>query len=96
MQGLALGHTSRDLDAVQREARGVPLKAVAVKVTDGVFLIGLSGSAIEKQTNLDLIKTRDWFDIPMVYSDRHRAILAIEKGEPGRAIFAAALSDWAN
>jgi S1-C subfamily serine protease len=76
--------------------RGVPLKAHAVRVTDGAFLIGLSGSATEKQTNLDLIKTREWFDIPMYYPDGRRGILAIEKGAPGGAIFATVLSDWEN
>jgi hypothetical protein len=46
------------------------------------------------QSNLRLLKERDWIDIPIVYGDGRRAILAIEKGTPGKEAFAAAFAAW--
>jgi hypothetical protein len=33
--------------------------------------------------NLQLLKERSWFDVPLVYVNQRRAIIAIEKGAPG-------------
>jgi outer membrane PBP1 activator LpoA protein len=43
---------------------------------------------------LQLLRDRTWFDIPIVYTNQHRAILAIEKGEEGQRVFEAALDAW--
>ncbi|MEZ5889500.1 MAG: hypothetical protein R3D52_04065 [Xanthobacteraceae bacterium] len=67
------------------QTRGVPLAGLAVKVTDGFFLIGLSSSETEIQRNIQLLKERSWFDVPVVYANGRRAILAIEKGTPANA-----------
>lgn len=74
--------------------RGVPLKGRAEKVTTNVFLLDLSAVEIDMQSNLRLLKERDWIDIPIVYGDGRRAILAIEKGTPGKEAFAAAFAAW--
>jgi hypothetical protein len=76
------------------QTRGVPLAGLAVKVTNGVFLIGLSSAEPEKERNLQLLKDRPWFDIPVVYNNNRRAILAIEKGNPGERVFAEAFKVW--
>ena len=76
------------------QTRGVPLAGLAVKVTNGVFLIGLSSAEPEKERNLQLLKDRAWFDIPVVYNNNRRAILAIEKGNPGERVFAEAFKVW--
>ncbi len=75
-------------------ARGVPLAGLAVKVTNGYFLIGLSAVAVDLQRNIQLLKERDWFDIPIVYTSGKRAILAIEKGTPGGRAFEEAFRAW--
>jgi len=77
------------------QARGVPLAGLAVKVTNGFFLIGLSAVEADVQRNVDLLKTRPWFDIPIVYNNGGRAILALEKGPPGDRAFADAFAAWA-
>ena len=69
------------------QARGVPLAGLAVKVTNGYFLIGLSAVDVDVQRNIQLLKERDWFDIPIVYTSGKRAILAMEKGTPGVRAF---------
>jgi hypothetical protein len=63
--------------------RGVPLNGVAVKVTTNFFIIGLSQVEPDKQRNIQLMRERSWIDVPIVYSDGGRAILAIEKSAPG-------------
>jgi hypothetical protein len=76
------------------QTRGVPLSGLAVKVTTGFFLIGLSAVESDVQRNMQLLKERSWFDIPIVYADGKRAILAIEKGTPGERAFNTAFATW--
>ena len=76
------------------QTRGVPLSGLAVKVTNGFFLIGLSSAEADKERNLQLLKDGAWFDIPVVYSNNRRAILAMEKGTPGERAFAEAFKVW--
>jgi hypothetical protein len=74
--------------------RGVPLAGLAVPVTPGYFLIGLSSIEADMQRNLQLLKERSWFDIPIIYNNNRRAILAMEKGAPGEQAFAQAFAAW--
>jgi hypothetical protein len=76
------------------QARGVPLAGLAVKVTNGYFLIGLSAVDVDLQRNIQLLKERDWFDVPLVYTSGKRAILAMEKGTPGTRAFEEAFRAW--
>jgi hypothetical protein len=76
------------------QARGTALTAVSVKVADGIFLIGLSNLDAERVRNVQLLRERDWFDIPIVYANQHRAILVIEKGASGRQAFDEAFTAW--
>lgn len=76
------------------QTRGTPLAGLAVKVTNGFFLIGLSAVESDLQRNIQLLKERGWFDIPIVYANNRRAILAIEKGTPGEKAFAEAFAAW--
>jgi hypothetical protein len=76
------------------QARGTPLAGLAVKVTDGFFLIGLSNVESDRARNLQLLKERSWFDVPLVYSNQRRAIIAIEKGAPGERAFNGAFMAW--
>jgi hypothetical protein len=79
----------------QAEAtRGAPLAGLAVKVTSGFFLVGLSAVDADMQRNLQLLKERAWFDIPIVYNNGRRAILAIEKGNPGERAFEEVFKAW--
>jgi hypothetical protein len=76
------------------QARGVPLAGLAVKVTNGFFLIGLSAVDTDVQRNMELLKDKPWFDVPVVYNNGGRAILAMEKGPPGDRAFADAFAAW--
>jgi hypothetical protein len=76
------------------QARGTPLAGLAVKVTTNFFLIGLSAVEADVARNVALLKDRPWFDIPIVYNNGGRAILAMEKGTPGDRAFAEAFAAW--
>jgi hypothetical protein len=74
--------------------RGIALSGVAVKVMDNFFLVGLSSAEAEMQRNVQLLKDRSWWDIPIVYTDGKRALIAIEKGPTGERAFAEAFAAW--
>jgi hypothetical protein len=76
------------------QTRGVPLAGLAVPVTPGYFLIGLSSLESDMQRNVQLLKERSWFDIPIIYNNNRRAILALEKGIPGEQAFNQAFATW--
>ena len=76
------------------QARGTPLAGLAVKVTDGFFLVGLSNVDADRSRNVQLLKERSWFDVPLVYANQRRAIVAIEKGAPGERAFNDAFAQW--
>lgn len=76
------------------QARGTPLNALSVKITDGSFLVGLSNSEGDRRRNLQLLKESSWFDIPMVYANQHRGILAVQKGFHGEDVFFQAMTAW--
>jgi len=89
-----IGNVPGVLMKQNEQARGVPLAGLAVKVTNGYFLIGLSAVDVDQQRNIQLLKERDWFDIPIVYTSGKRAILAMEKGTPGSRAFEEAFRAW--
>jgi len=76
------------------QTRGVPLAGLVVKVTPAFYQIGLSNIDADKERNLHLLKELGWFTIPVVYNNKHRAILVMEKGMPGERAFADAFKAW--
>ena len=76
------------------QARGTELAGLAVKVMNGFFVIGLSADDTDVQRNEQLLKDRSWFDIPIVYTNGVRAILAMEKGSQGDHTFAEVFAAW--
>ena len=89
------------IDSVQRIAlksteqdRGDALIAVPAKVTDDVYMVALNDFPDARKTNLDLLKTRNWMDIPVVYRNGRRALLTMEKGPSGTDAFNKAIAEW--
>jgi hypothetical protein len=92
--GGGVGNVPGILMKSNEQARGTPLAGLAVKVTDGFFLVGLSNVEADRSRNLQLLKERSWFDVPLVYVNQRRAIIAIEKGAPGERAFNEAFAAW--
>jgi hypothetical protein len=76
------------------QTQGTALAALAVRVTAGYFLIGLSAAPADRDRNIQLLKDRQWLDIAIVYNNSKRAILTIEKGTPGERAFAEGFAAW--
>ena len=74
--------------------RGAPLSAMTAKVTPKYFMIALSAGDVDMKRNVLLLKGKEWFDIPIVYSGGSRAVLAIEKGADGERAFKDAFAAW--
>ncbi len=78
----------------EEQTRGTPLAGVTVKVMSGFFLFGLSLAESDMKRNMELLKERSWFDVPIVYNNGRRAVLAIEKGVVGERAFKEAFVAW--
>jgi hypothetical protein len=74
------------------QARGSPLAGVSVKVKQANFLIELSPA--DAQKNIELLRDASWLDVPLVYSNGHRAIIAVEKGEIGNRLLEKGFLSW--
>ncbi len=72
------------------QARGTPLTRNSVRTANGSFLLGLPGGYIEMRRG----PGNPWFDIPIVYTNGARAIVAMEKGPSGDRAFADAFTAW--
>ena len=72
---------------------GDSLIGVPVPIMENSFLIGLSRGSAEA-TNLDLIKRRAWFDIPMLLGNGRIAKLTFEKGTSGTRAIDDAINAW--
>ncbi|HEX8812989.1 MAG TPA: hypothetical protein VF742_13445, partial [Terracidiphilus sp.] len=74
--------------------QGTALAGMAVKVTAGYFLIGLSAAQADNERNIQLLKDRPWIDVPIVYTNNRRALLGMEKGAPGEQAFQKVFAAW--
>lgn len=76
------------------EAPGSPLMGIPAKIADGFFLIALNESKQEMDANLNLLRSQDWIDVPVIYKNGRRALITMEKGIPGEKIFEEAMKAW--
>lgn len=90
------------IDSVQRIAmkqteqdRGNALIAVPAKITDDFHMIALNDFPDARATNLELLRSRDWMDIPLAYRNGRRALLTLQKGPAGVQAFNEAIREWA-
>ena len=58
-------------------------------------MIALNDDADARKVNTELMKTRSWIDIPVIYRNNRRALLTFEKGSTGTDAFDKAMAQWA-
>ncbi len=78
------------------EALGTSLVGFTVNVTSESIRIALSAAEGDMQRNMKLLEGQSWFDVPIVYGNGQRAIVAIEKGIHGQGAFREAFASWRN
>jgi hypothetical protein len=74
-------------------ATGESLKGITVPVMENSFLVGLTRGDAEA-SNLDLLRSRQWLDVPMVLANGHIAKLTFEKGPSGQRALDDAMASW--
>ncbi|MCM2473277.1 hypothetical protein HGO38_07265 [Rhizobium sp. CG5] len=89
------------IDSIQRIAmkateqdRGDPLIAVTAKITDDTYMIAFNDFAEVVARNLELLQSRGWIDIPVTYRNGRRALLTLDKGAQGKAVFDSVIKEW--
>lgn len=103
--GMRFQRTSDDGNGAVREAgvpqfkteeneRGAPLSAITTSLGENLFVSALSRVAIEVERNVDLIRTRNWIDIPVRFASGKRGIVAFEKGLSGDQRIAEGFAAW--
>ncbi|MET3614744.1 hypothetical protein ABID16_003081 [Rhizobium aquaticum] len=78
----------------KEQEQGDALVAVPAKITDYFHMVALNAFADAVKNNLNLLKSRDWIDIPVTYSNGRRALLTLQKGPEGQKVFDEVISSW--
>ncbi|RYE61795.1 MAG: hypothetical protein EOP17_20450, partial [Rhizobiaceae bacterium] len=47
-----------------------------------------------RNTNMELLRTRNWIDIPVAYRNGRRALFTLQKGPEGEKAFNEAIREW--
>ncbi len=70
------------------------LTSVKVKISDTYFLIALAKGESDTARNLDLMRTRAWFDFPLLLNDDRIAKIVFQKSADGQAMLEKAFEAW--
>tara|TARA_R110002020_G_scaffold127531_3_gene286108 strand:- start:9658 stop:11247 length:1590 start_codon:yes stop_codon:yes gene_type:complete len=87
LQRIAMKQTEAD--------QGNPLIAVPAKITQDFYMVALNDLAEAREANTNLLRERNWIDIPVVYANGRQALITLEKGASGTEVFNQALDAWA-
>ncbi len=75
-------------------AKGDALIGVPTPILRNYFLIGLTRGATAESRNVDLIRNRGWFDVPLLLSDQRIAKITFEIGSSGERMINDAIKSW--
>lgn len=74
--------------------RGAPLSAISSALGENLFVAALSNVPVESERNLDLLRNRNWIDLPVRFNSGRRGIITFEKGGAGNQTIGDALNRW--
>lgn len=75
---------------------GTALAGAAARVIGNSFLFALSASPTDLANNSELLESRRWLDLAIIYGTGRNAILTLEKDDEASVLFDKALAAWAN
>ena len=93
-EGGAIESVQRIAMKASEQDRGNALIAVPAKITDDFHMIALNDFPDARSTNLELLRSRNWIDIPIAYRNGRRALLTLQKGSDGERAFNDAIREW--
>ena len=74
--------------------QGAPLVGASARVVGNSFLFALSAAPADSQANTNLLTTRKWMDLALIYASGKRAIITLEKDAAAEAMFAEVFAAW--
>ncbi len=74
--------------------RGQQLVGASARVVGNSFLFALSASPADVTTNSDLLSSRKWMDLALIYATGKRAIITLEKDDAAIAMFNEVVATW--
>jgi hypothetical protein len=75
--------------------QGTPLVGASARVVGNSFLFALSSSAADEATNRDLLTSRKWMDLAIIYATGKKAIITLEKDDKAEKLFTDVFDAWA-
>ena len=74
--------------------QGAPLVGASARVVGNSFLFALSASAEDTTANNNLLTSRKWMDLAIIYATGKRAIITLEKDANAEAMFKEVFEAW--
>lgn len=74
--------------------QGTPLVGASARVVGNSFLFALSASPADITANSNLLTSRKWMDLALIYATGKRAIITLEKDAAAETMFAEVVGDW--
>lgn len=73
---------------------GTALVGASARVVGNSFLFALSATPTDAATNTDLLESRRWMDLAVVYGTGRNAIITLEKDDDAQALFDKVFAAW--
>lgn len=74
--------------------QGTPLVGASARVVGNSFLFALSASPADITANSNLLTSRKWMDLALIYATGKRAIITLEKDDTAETMFAEVVGAW--
>jgi hypothetical protein len=74
--------------------QGTPLVGASARVMGNSFLFALSAAPKDVAANLNLLASRRFMDLALIYATGKRAIVTMEKNPAAVALFSGVLAEW--
>lgn len=76
--------------------QGQPLVGASARVVGNSFLFALSSSPEDTTTNSQLLTSRKWIDLAIIYATGKRAIITLEKDPAAETMFTEVFQAWSS
>ena len=74
--------------------QGAPLVGASARVVGNSFLFALSAASEDSAANSNLLTTRKWMDLALIYASGKRAIITLEKDAAADELFKQVFAAW--
>jgi hypothetical protein len=74
--------------------QGAPLVGASARVVGNSFLFALSAASADSDANTNLLTTRKWMDLALIYASGKRAIITLEKDAEAEQMFKDVFAAW--